>query len=115
MAAGVFSAFTVEAYMNHLGQNQVAGWGILERKLSPREKLDFLSTALHFTVDWSRRPYQSFDVMLKLRDALAHGKTEPIERAKKTAMGLPRFRGHIDYAAGWNSCVNILSCSAGVR
>jgi hypothetical protein len=69
MMAGVFAAFTVEGYLNHLGQKRVRDWSELERKLGPREKLLLLRDMLHLSVDIARPPFQT------LRDALAHGKT----------------------------------------
>jgi hypothetical protein len=75
MMAGVFAAFTVEGYLNHLGQKRVRGWSELERKLGPREKLLLLRNLLHLSVHMARRPFQTLRDMLRLRDALAHGKT----------------------------------------
>jgi hypothetical protein len=75
MMAGVFASFTVEAFLNHLGLHHVSEWDALEKKLGPREKLILLKQLRKFTVDPSRRPFQSLTPMLRLRDALAHGKT----------------------------------------
>ena len=46
MMAGVFAAFTIEGYLNHLGQKQIRDWNELERKLGPREKLLLLRNTL---------------------------------------------------------------------
>jgi len=75
MVAGVFAAFTVEGFLNHLGQRRVRDWEAFERKLEPREKLLLLQRVLHVSADQSTRPFQSLRHMLRLRDALAHGKT----------------------------------------
>jgi hypothetical protein len=75
MMAGVFAAFAVEAFLNHLGQRRVSDWEAFERKLGPREKLLLLKQALHLSVDQATRPFQTLNDMLRLRDALAHGKT----------------------------------------
>lgn len=73
--AGVFAAFTVEAFLNHLGQRRVPDWEVFERKLGPRGKLLLLQQQLRFSADQGKRPFQPFYNMLRLRDALAHGKT----------------------------------------
>lgn len=78
MMAGVFAAFTVEGYLNHLGQKRVRDWSELERKLGPREKLLLLRDKLHLSVDMARRPFQTLRDMLRLRGALAHGKTRTV-------------------------------------
>lgn len=91
MMAGVFAAFTVEAFFNHVGQRKVRDWQLLERKLGPREKLLLLRQVAHWSVDESKRPFQTLRRMLRLRDALAHGKTATVvtdvvlERAPRDA------------------------------
>jgi hypothetical protein len=67
MMAGIFAAFTVEAFLNHLGQHQVPDWEVFERKLGPREKLILLKRILHLYIDQGKRPFQTLDEMLKLR------------------------------------------------
>ena len=75
MMAGVFAAFTVEAFLNHVGQRRMRDWEALERKLGPREKLLLLRQIDHWAIDEGKRPYQTLSKMLRLRDAIAHGKT----------------------------------------
>ncbi|MFN8475159.1 MAG: hypothetical protein U0822_23455, partial [Anaerolineae bacterium] len=75
MAANLFSAFCIEAYLNHLGMEKVPQWGNLERKLSPRDKLDRVTTAIGYTVLYDRPPFQSFIEIFRFRDAVVHGKT----------------------------------------
>ncbi len=78
MMAGVFAAFSVEAFLNHIGQRRMRDWASLERRLGPREKLLLLRQVVHWSVDESKRPFQTLHEMLRLRDALAHGKTETV-------------------------------------
>jgi len=75
MMAATFSAFTVEAFLNHLGERRVPSWAALERRLGPREKLVLLRKALHLSVDGTRRPFRTLNDMLRVRNALAHGRT----------------------------------------
>jgi hypothetical protein len=75
-ASMVFSAFTVEAFLNHVGANRTTFWSSVERKLSPPDKLDLLANLFGLKIDFSKRPFQTFKRMFRLRDALAHGKTE---------------------------------------
>jgi hypothetical protein len=83
MMAGVFCAFTIEAFLNHLGQRRIPEWKAFERKLGPREKLLMLRTTLHLSFDPSRRPFQTLHDILKLRDSLAHGKTETVSNNRE--------------------------------
>jgi hypothetical protein len=71
----VFAAFTVEAFLNDVGQRKVRDWATIEPKSSPRQKLLLLREALHWSFDAGKRPFQTFRLMLRVRDALAHGKT----------------------------------------
>ena len=78
MTSMLFSAFTLEAYLNHLGESKISFWDPLKKKLSPHDKLEVLSDVLGFKPDFGSRPYQTFRSMFKLRDLLAHARTETL-------------------------------------
>jgi hypothetical protein len=80
MMAGVFAAFTYEAYLNHIGQEHIREWGILEKTMNHKEKLRFLKQKLNFTTDPKQRPFQTLKDIYELRDSLAHGKTKTIKK-----------------------------------
>jgi hypothetical protein len=75
----LFSAFCLEAYLNHLGDLRTSFWDSVKRGLSPREKLDVLCKVLSFVPDFSRRPFQTFSTIFKLRDLLVHASTERLK------------------------------------
>ncbi|MBN2548377.1 MAG: hypothetical protein JXB15_04410 [Anaerolineales bacterium] len=77
MTSMVFSAFCLEAYLNHLGKDRISLWDAFE-KLAPNEKLDELAKALKFRPDFGQRPYQTFRAIFKLRNLLVHAKTETL-------------------------------------
>lgn len=72
----LFTAFSLEAYLNHLGASELEYWTALKRKLSPREKLEVLSKAMGFEVDYGRRPFQTFGEVFRFRNSLVHAETE---------------------------------------
>jgi len=78
MTSMTFDAFTLEAYLNHIGSLRIRFWEPLKKKLSPRDKLDVIAVDLNFLPDFSRRPWQTFQSIFKLRDLLVHGQTETI-------------------------------------
>jgi hypothetical protein len=78
MTAAVFSAFALEAYLNHLGPQRFKCWEELER-LSLEAKLSLILEDLGKHPSFSRRPFQTIKVLLRLRNALAHGRTELVE------------------------------------
>jgi hypothetical protein len=74
-SAVVFCAFTLEGYLNHIGVLRVKTWDILERKLSWREKLEFIGRELSTTFDRGKQPFQAIVEAFAFRDQLAHGKS----------------------------------------
>jgi len=90
MMAGVFAAFTVEAFLNHVGQEKVRDWKALEKKLGPWEKLLLLRQLRSWTADEDARPYRTLCIeMLRLRNGLAHGKTETVVHKREVTREPP--------------------------
>jgi hypothetical protein len=78
ISAGVFVAFTAEAFFNDLGSRVIPSWSQLQR-LDPREKAEVLNIELfNNKVDWSVRPFQSVAAALGFRRALAHAHAETL-------------------------------------
>jgi len=75
-ACSVFMAFTFEAYLNHVGSEEVKFWEEIER--TPfKKKLNIIQSVLpKLNVDKSQNPFQDVLSLFKLRDELAHGKTK---------------------------------------
>jgi len=70
------SAFSMEAYLNHLGSETIPYWATLERRLGPGEKLDVLTKHLLPSIDLAKKPFHTFSVLFGFRNALVHGRTE---------------------------------------
>ena len=85
----VFHAFTFEAYLNHVGPQEIESWKEIERKISYREKLSVLSKRLDFKCEPGRRPFQTIWTPFDLRDNLAHGKTIEIKHEFETSRDPP--------------------------
>ncbi|MCK6553957.1 hypothetical protein L6Q96_05150 [Candidatus Binatia bacterium] len=81
MGALLLTAFTFEAYLNHLGEHLLSLWSYPERR-GVEKKYDVLCDALGIAPDFSRRPYQTLGQLLRFRDALAHGRSEILEETK---------------------------------
>jgi hypothetical protein len=75
MASILFSAFTFEAALNHVGAKLVPYWDELER-LPWRSKLNVIASCLNIEPDFGRRPYQTLLGLFRFRDATAHGRDE---------------------------------------
>jgi len=78
MASLVFTAFTLEAYLNWLGSKLFPHWRYLER-LKPKEKIALISGELKVSVDDSQRPWQTVTPLFGFRNDIAHGKPEAVK------------------------------------
>ena len=80
MSTILFCAFCIEAYLNHIGRAYFVTWDNDLEKLSPKAKLNLItSERIGRKPDFSRRPFQSFNELVRFRNDLAHGKTETVQ------------------------------------
>jgi len=75
MSSIVFLAFCIEAYLNHIGEEEIQHWEDDFESLRPLAKLRLIMRE-YGELDFSRRPFQSFSDIFSVRNQLAHGKTE---------------------------------------
>lgn len=99
MQAMVFCAFSMEAFLNHLGSEKLTTWDSLERKLSPESKLDLLLELNSSSIDKRTRPFQTFKEMMTFRNLMAHGKTETNTEA--VVRTLASGKEHVDFPTRW--------------
>jgi len=83
MASLVFTAFTLEAHLNHAGLKIFLCWDDLER-LGPKEKLNLIAEHLRVKINYGVRPWQVMKDLFGFRNAIAHAKSETIRPAAKT-------------------------------
>lgn len=81
MGSLVFTAFTLEAYLNHIGPKVFNCWEDMER-LGPKEKLNILGERLKVTINYGLRPWQVMKQLFSFRNDIAHGKSKVIETSK---------------------------------
>lgn len=72
----IFCAFSLEGFLNHIGDELVNEWNELYENLKPKEKLVLLINKYNIKVDFGRSPFQSFKVIFEIRNQLAHPKTK---------------------------------------
>lgn len=79
IATLVFAAFTIEAYLNHIGpkclRDKWNDWW------STKDKLQKLTDHIGLKPDYSVRPYETFHELFRFRDEMAHGKTKTAKSA----------------------------------
>ena len=81
-----FSAFTLEAYFNHLGAHLHDDWLKKERRLPKLQKYKSFCKDLDIEFDFNKRPYSTITKMFSFRDTMAHGKTTSDEINKEIAI-----------------------------
>jgi hypothetical protein len=79
MTANVLAAFSLEAYLNHMGSRRFKCWEEIER-LPVESKLALLLEDLNQGPDFSSRPFQTVKDMVRFRNQLAHGRSERVEK-----------------------------------
>jgi hypothetical protein len=94
MSCVLFCALCLEAYLNHVGATEFQFWEDDLESLTPRAKLRLIASErlkteaelpqgfslkrmpIKISIDFSRRPFQSFIDIFRVRNELAHGKTQ---------------------------------------
>lgn len=74
MGSIVFTAFTLEAYLNHIGPKVFNCWNSLER-LSPKDKLIIISEKVQIEINFGIKPWQVMKDLFGFRNDIAHGKS----------------------------------------
>lgn len=73
----VFTAFSIEAYVNSLGERLLPAWEQMERN-GWRKKIEALYALMGQQADWAMEPLAFAIELFEIRNRLAHGKTERI-------------------------------------
>lgn len=81
MSSIVLSAFTIEAYLNHVGKKLIPYWNEIE-SIRITDKLTVICKHVGVEPDNGSRPFQVLTDLFKFRNALAHGKSK-IEKITK--------------------------------
>ena len=84
MASLLLTAFTFEAYLNHLGAKLFSYWENVE---SIRVMDKYAVICGHFEVepDMGRRPYQTLRDLFRFRNSIAHGKSVILTKTKEVS------------------------------
>lgn len=77
LSSAVLTAFTFEAYLNHIGPTVIGCWPELER-LPPWAKFELLCETLRvsFSDGPGKRPIQTIVKLLDFRNTMAHGRSD---------------------------------------
>jgi hypothetical protein len=84
MSALLLTAFTFEAYLNHLGEKTIKFWEEIE-PIKVMDKYSVLCKNMNVTPDFSKRPHQTLKALFKFRNAIAHGKSQILRETKEVS------------------------------
>jgi len=94
MASLTFTAFMLEAYLNHVGPQIFKCWDDL-KWLSPLSKLNLIAEKLGVKADKGKRPYGTIVDVLRFRNTLAHGKSEVLKVSNEIRVVDETFDAHM--------------------
>jgi hypothetical protein len=99
----VFCSFTLEAYLNHLGEKIINDWLSIERSLNPFEKLSLISETTSTTIDMQTKPFCFMNALFDYRKDIVHGKSAKLKsKALKKEGEIPELP-----FAKWEKMTNI--------
>jgi hypothetical protein len=81
----LLTAFTFEAYMNHIGPSLFKVWQMHLDRLPPLGKFELLceNLAVSFPGGWGARPLQTVKKLFDFRNTMAHGRPEQLKTRPK--------------------------------
>ncbi|WP_460418758.1 hypothetical protein [Pseudomonas sp. microsymbiont 2] len=103
MSAMVMSAFSVEAYFNHLGAKKIPHWFDKYEKKSVWDKYKILRSAVGLSVLTIPQAYPDVAAVLEFRNNMAHGRTE---RHELEIFSDPESDVHCDQPVGWQTSLD---------
>lgn len=71
----IFTVFSLEAFLNHVGEALFESWPELEM-LTPKGKVNLITEKLGIKVDYGSMPWQIIPEIIGVRNTIAHGKNE---------------------------------------
>jgi hypothetical protein len=86
MIVMVFSAFALEAYINHLGEKYIHDWERYEKKKF-KDKLKHVFLTTSYTTKLESKPFCYIDEIFDYRKQIVHGRTEKIINRQKLIIG----------------------------
>lgn len=79
MASILFTAFTFEAFLNHLGSLKIKFWNEIE-SIRVLDKYKVLCKEFGVEPMFGQRPYQTMKELFQFRNSIAHGKSQILKR-----------------------------------
>lgn len=101
VATLVFCAFAVEAYLNHVGERIMPEEWKAAKWKRPRKKLDLITERANLVPDFKSRPFGTFTMLFRFRNAMAHGRTVTVRRERIVTGYDPNRVARNRYPSAW--------------
>ena len=72
----LYSAFSLEGYLNYAGEKLFTCWQDIEKSLSPIAKIKLITEHLEIKIDFGIRPFQTVKQVFNVRNSVGHPKAE---------------------------------------
>ena len=104
----MFQAFSLEAFLNHMGEKLFETWGELEKPLSPKAKLGLICEKLKLNINYGKTPWQIVPELIGFRNKVAHGKSELLKSEEIVLGGSDKYEKlmHKFLMAEWQEFAN---------
>ncbi|WP_072679611.1 hypothetical protein [Arcobacter sp. LA11] len=81
----LFSALTLESYINHKGYEECTDWEKWDKEQKPsiKNKIKKLYTIYSKDVNFNDKPFSTINILFKIRDEIVHGRTYIISKKIK--------------------------------
>lgn len=80
----LLTAFTFEAYLNHLGSKKIKFWDEID-SIKVMDKYSVLCKEFEIVPDFSQQPCQTIKALFKFRNSIAHGKSKILKETKSVS------------------------------
>jgi hypothetical protein len=74
--------FSIEGFVNHIGERIFKSWKSIERGMSPVGKLKLIMETLKIEPEYEKDPFNTVNQIMQWRNVVAHAKTEKWETEK---------------------------------
>jgi len=109
-----YSAFTLEAYFNHLGKMRNPNWDKIERKYPKLKKYKLFCHECNVSFDFEKPPYSTMIELFSFRDCMAHGKSTVDYVAKEIDFN-SELPNQFSTGPSWREYATIANAEKGVR
>lgn len=86
----LYSAFSLEGYLNYAGDKLFTCWDEIEKSLNPIAKIKLIAEHLEIKVDFGTRPFQTVKQVFNVRNSVGHPKAELSDGDYSSKENLPK-------------------------